>query len=207
MSHPTGLLQPLPIPEGKWDSISMDFITRLPMVQGKDCIFFVVDRLKKYAHFFAISAHYIVAQVPELFFREIFRLHGLLEPRFGSKRVRISSELSRITWLQRRTSRSCMPTGVGWRGSSRVIPRIGQVAYELELPQGSKIHNIFHVSCLNKALGQQVTTTDELTPMDDEDHLILQPEAIIDSRERRLWSRTVREFLVRWKNFPNHLGE
>ena len=43
MSHPAGLLQPLPIPEGKWESISMDFITRFPMVQGKDCIFVDVD--------------------------------------------------------------------------------------------------------------------------------------------------------------------
>eukprot|EP00253_Pinus_taeda_P001507 PITA_01507 len=77
MSHPAGLLQPLPIPEGKWESISMDFITGLPMVQGKDCIFVVVDRLTKYAHFFAISAHYTAAQVAELFFREVFRLHGL----------------------------------------------------------------------------------------------------------------------------------
>ena len=60
MSHPAGLLQPLPIPEGKWESISMDFITGFPMVQGNDCIFVVVDRLTKYAHFFAISAHYTV---------------------------------------------------------------------------------------------------------------------------------------------------
>ena len=55
----------------------MDFITGLPMVQGKDCIFVVVDRLTKYTHFFAISAHYTAAQVAELFFREVFRLHGL----------------------------------------------------------------------------------------------------------------------------------
>jgi len=51
-----------------------------------------------------------------------------------------------------------------------------------------------------KALGQQVTVTDELPPMDDERHLVLQPEAIIDTGERQLWSRTVQEFLVRWKN-------
>ena len=88
-------------------------------------------------------------------------------------------------------------------GPYRVIRRIGQVAYELELPQGSKIHNIFHVSCLKKALGQQVTATDELPPTDDEGHLVLQPEAIIDTRERQLRSRTVREFLVRWKNLPD----
>ena len=45
---PTGLLQLLPIPEQKWESISMDFITRLPKVQGKDCIYVLVDRITKY---------------------------------------------------------------------------------------------------------------------------------------------------------------
>ena len=76
-THPAGLLQPLPIPEQKWESISMDFISGLPKVQGRDCLYVVVDRLTKFAHFFSISSDYSAAQVAELFFREVFRLHGL----------------------------------------------------------------------------------------------------------------------------------
>ena len=71
-THPAGLLQPLPIPSQKWENVSMDFITGLPKVQGRDCIYVVVDRLTKFAHFFAISTTYSAAQVAELFFREVF---------------------------------------------------------------------------------------------------------------------------------------
>ena len=66
------------------------------------------------------------------------------------------------------------------------------MVYELELPQGSRIHNIFHVSCLKKALEQQVIAATELPPIDDEVHLVLQPEAILDTRERHLRSRVVK---------------
>jgi hypothetical protein len=55
----------------------MDFITGLPKVQGKDCIYVVVDRLSKFAHFYAIPTDYNAIQVEKLFFREVFRLHGL----------------------------------------------------------------------------------------------------------------------------------
>ena len=58
-----GLLQPLPIPEQKWESVSMDFIIGLPQVQGRDCIYVVVDRLTKFTHFFAIPSKFSVAQV------------------------------------------------------------------------------------------------------------------------------------------------
>jgi hypothetical protein len=50
-THLAVLLQPLPIPTQKWESISMDFITGFPRVQGKDGIFVVVDRLTKVCTF------------------------------------------------------------------------------------------------------------------------------------------------------------
>ena len=55
----------------------MDFITGLLRVQGRDCIYVIVDQLTKFAHFFAILSYYTIAQVANLFFREIFMLHGL----------------------------------------------------------------------------------------------------------------------------------
>jgi hypothetical protein len=45
---PAGLLTPLDVPEWKWDSISMDFVTSLPNTpSGHDAIWVIVDRLTK----------------------------------------------------------------------------------------------------------------------------------------------------------------
>ena len=50
--HLVGLLQPLPVPEWKWEVISMDFITGLPMTwRQHDSMMVVVDKLKKSSTF------------------------------------------------------------------------------------------------------------------------------------------------------------
>ena len=47
--HPAGLLHPLPAPECKWDVISIDFITGLPMTwRQHDSIMVVVEKLTKH---------------------------------------------------------------------------------------------------------------------------------------------------------------
>ena len=41
-----------------------------------------------------------------------------------------------------------------------------------------------------------------LPPLDDEGKLVLVPEYIIDNRERQLHRRTIREYLVKWRDLP-----
>ena len=81
-------------------------------------------------------------------------------------------------------------------GTYKVVRKIGEVAYELEIPEGSKIHNVFHVYCLKKALGQKIVTSEILPPLDDEGHLTLVPEKILKTRERTLRRRTIKEYVT-----------
>jgi hypothetical protein len=54
--HPARLLQPLPIPEWKWEVVTIDFITKLPItVKEHDSIMVVVDKLTKVAHFISVK--------------------------------------------------------------------------------------------------------------------------------------------------------
>ncbi|KAA0061277.1 pol protein [Cucumis melo var. makuwa] len=56
---PAGLLQPLGVPEWKWESVSMDFITGLPKtLKGYTVILVVVDKLMKSAHFVSGKSTY-----------------------------------------------------------------------------------------------------------------------------------------------------
>lgn len=87
-------------------------------------------------------------------------------------------------------------------GPYSITRRVGEVAYELELLGDSRIHNVFHVSCLKKAVGQQIVPSESLPPLDDEGKHILVPEEVIETQERKLRNRTIREFLIRWKDLP-----
>ncbi|KAK1610026.1 hypothetical protein QYE76_033699 [Lolium multiflorum] len=75
---PAGKLQPLPIPEWKWEEIGMDFITGLPMTnKKKDMIWVIVDRLTKSAHFLAVNQQDKGEKLIDLYIKEIVSKHGV----------------------------------------------------------------------------------------------------------------------------------
>ncbi|KAJ4717218.1 Retrotransposon protein, putative, Ty3-gypsy subclass [Melia azedarach] len=87
-----GLLEPLPIPERPWESVSMDFITSLPKSEGYGSIIVVVDRFSKYAVFMAALADCTAEEAAKLFLKHVVKLWGVpnnivsdRDPRFTGK--------------------------------------------------------------------------------------------------------------------------
>lgn len=72
-----GLLQPLPVPSGAWQTVTMDFIEGLPKSRRFNCIMVVVDKLSRYAHFLPLAHPFSAADVAELYMEGVFKLHGL----------------------------------------------------------------------------------------------------------------------------------
>ena len=72
-----GLLQPLPVPEQAWHTMSLDFIEGLPKSYKWDVILVVVDKFSKYPYFLPLSHPYTALQVAQTYFNNIYKLHGL----------------------------------------------------------------------------------------------------------------------------------
>ena len=76
--RPAGLLQPLEVPEWKWDHIEMDFVTGFPKSQkANNANFVVIDNLSKVAHFLPVKESISAVQLAELFTARIGSLHGI----------------------------------------------------------------------------------------------------------------------------------
>ncbi|KAA3477786.1 reverse transcriptase [Gossypium australe] len=89
----SGLLQPVMIPEWKWERITMEFISGLPLSpKKKDVIWVIDDQLTKSAHFISVRMDFFLDRLAELYVSEIVRLHEVpisiipdRDPRFISR--------------------------------------------------------------------------------------------------------------------------
>jgi len=90
--HPAGLLHPLPIPEWKWETISIDFITGLPKTKKlHESITMVVDKLRKSGHFIHVQSTYKAVQIANIFMQNAFKLHGLPKMIISDRDVKFTS--------------------------------------------------------------------------------------------------------------------
>ena len=58
-------------------------------------------------------------------------------------------------------------------GPYKVLQKIGTMAYKLELPT-SRVHLVFHVSCLNKVIGDKLLVQTIFPELDEEVKVILE---------------------------------
>nr|GEV79355.1 reverse transcriptase domain-containing protein [Tanacetum cinerariifolium] len=73
---PSGLLVQPEIPKWKWEKITMDFITKLPMTtNGYDTIWVIVDRLTKSAHFLPMRENDPMEKLMKLYMKEVVTRH------------------------------------------------------------------------------------------------------------------------------------
>jgi hypothetical protein len=87
-------------------------------------------------------------------------------------------------------------------GPYKVLQKIGTMAYKLELPASSRVHPVFHVSCLKKVIGDKIPVQTIFPELDEEGKIILEPKAITDTRIRQLRNRSISEYLIKWRKLP-----
>jgi len=108
-----GKLKLSEVPEKLWTHLTMDFITKLPIVARKDVILVVCDWLSKMIHFVATTEGTLAEGLVRLFRDNVWKLHGLPEsvvldrgPQFAAE---LTKELNRMLGIETRLSTAFHP--------------------------------------------------------------------------------------------------
>jgi len=90
-----GKLKLSEVPQKMWTHLTVDFITKLPVVVGKDAILVVCDRLSKMTHFVAMTEGTLAEGLARLLWDNVWKLHGLLESVVSDRGPQFAVELTK----------------------------------------------------------------------------------------------------------------
>lgn len=91
-----------------------------------------------------------------------------------------------------------------WYGPFRVLNKVGKVAYRLQLPEGTLLHNVFHVNQLKKHLGPKAVPNSQLPLLTSDGKVKVAPVAVLQRRQVPRsagdYDVAVPQWLVQWES-------
>jgi len=112
-SRPQGSLQPLPPPSSPWEEITADLIVELPLSNGYDAVFVVVDRFTKRAHFVPTFTSLAASGAAKLFRDHVWTQHGwpkkIVSDRGQQFAAKFTLELNKLLGIQTALSTAYHP--------------------------------------------------------------------------------------------------
>ncbi|KAJ3705864.1 hypothetical protein LUZ61_009569 [Rhynchospora tenuis] len=91
-------------------------------------------------------------------------------------------------------------------GPFEIVGKVGEVAYQLNLPAGSQIHDVFHVSQLKGKIGRNEVVSANLPDLSSEPIADTLPEAILARRMVKRKNEYVAQVLIKWSNKPEEMA-
>ncbi|KAH6554871.1 hypothetical protein KP509_1Z300500 [Ceratopteris richardii] len=96
----------------------------------------------------------------------------------------------------------CSKLSPRYCGPWKIVKKLSDVAYRLELPLDSKVHPVFHVSKLRKYISREDNLIEGIVSLQETDRLDHSRDRILDRRQKRLKNRVIQEYLVAWRGLP-----
>jgi len=87
-------------------------------------------------------------------------------------------------------------------GPYRVLEKVGQAAYKIQLPASASIHNVFHVSQLKKHVGNMAVPSSDLPLVTKDGYIKTEPHLVKSTRAVSRGETVVSQWLIRWLNLP-----